>query len=177
MNIDTASNPVLRYKLDPGEWGSDSPASAASSISRVSSHESANIQRFEKKANMDGCYVVGKDLRLNLNREGDFLAATSGHSSVETYCPKKQQDEQIKVKIGSSINAKLEKYSLDKLRIETMLKSSENSTQKEIYKSKLKDIDNKKLTLQQKKFRIYTEITLLFVQNLSVRPSLINLSV
>ncbi len=176
VSINTA-DPILHYKLDPGEWGSSAPATAATSIARVASHESANIQRFENKASKEGCYVIGKDLYLNLNKEGSYLSATSGRSSVITYCPKKDKDKQIKAALGSKIDAKLRRYNEDELRLKIMLNSAKNSPLKSIYEQDLKKIENRKLELEQKKFRLYTEITLLLAQNLQINPSLINIVV
>ncbi len=171
------SNPILHYKLDPGEWGSSAPASAATSISRVSSHESANIERFENKAAKKGCYVIAKDLYLDFNREGDYLAATSGRSSVETYCPKKEESAKVKANLGSRIDSQLNKYLSDELNIRIMLKSSKSVTIKDVYEQDLKKIEARRMELEQKKFRLYTQLTLLLAQHLDVDPSMINLSV
>ncbi len=172
-----ATDPMLYYKLDPGEWGSSAPATAATSISRVASHESANIQRFEHKAAQKGCYVIGKDLYLNLNKEGSYLAATSGRSSVLTYCPKKEKAKLVKAALGSKINAKLRRYSEDELRLKMMLKSLKNKAEKSLYEQDLKKIRDRKLQLEEAKFRLYTEITLLLAQNLQINPSTININV
>ena len=170
-------NPILYYKLDPGEWGSSAPASASTSIGRVSSHESSNIQRFEEKAAKQGCYVISKKITLNLNKEGDYLSATSGRSSVETYCPKKDKNERIKASLGSKIDTQLKKYSSDELSIKMLLTSSKNSAMKNLYKQDLKKIRERKLDLEQKKFRLYTQITLLLAQHLNIEPPAINLFV
>ncbi len=171
------SNPILYYKLDPGEWGSSSAATASNSISRVASHESSNLQRFESKANKEGCYIVDKDLYLNLVKQGSYLAAISGHSSVATYCPKKDKTERIKSGIGSKINARITKYTYDEFKLKTMLKAVKSNSLKSIYKNDLKKIESRKLELQQKKMRIYTQITLLLAQNIKFDPSMIDISV
>ncbi len=168
-------NPILYYKLDPGEWGSSAPATAGESIARVASHESANIQRFENEAAKKGCYVIAKDLYLNLQQRGEYLAATSGRSSVLTYCPRKEKSNEVKAALGSKIDAKLKQYTNDEERIKMLLASSKNSAIKSLYKNDLKKIENRKLELQEKKFRLYTQITLLLAQNLDVNPSLINI--
>ncbi len=176
VSIDS-SNPILYYKLDPGEWGSSAPASAATSVSRVSSHESSNIERFENKAAKEGCYVIAKDLYLNFNKRGDYLAATSGRSSVETYCPKKEENERVKSDLSSKISSKLKKYIYDELNVKMLLKDSKNATVKSIYESDLKKIEARKMELEQKKFRLYTQVTLLLAQHLNVNPDIINLTV
>ncbi len=172
-----SSNPILHYKLDPGEWGSSAPASAATSVSRVSSHESSNIGRFESKAAKEGCYVIAKDLYLDFNKEGNFLAATSGRSKVETYCPKKEENERAKAELSSKISSKLHKYLSDELNVKMLLKDSKNKTVKGMYERDLKKIEARKIELEQKKFRLYTQITLLLLQHLNVNPDMINLTV
>ncbi len=170
-------NPILYYKLDPGEWGSSAPASAATSVSRVASHESSNIQRFETKAAEKGCYVIAKDLYLNFNKEGEYLAATSGRSSVETYCPKKEESEKVKADLVSKIDSKLNRYVYDELNVKMMLKSSKSTALKDVYQGDLKKIEARKLELEQKKFRLYTQVTLLLAQHLNINPDTLDLAV
>lgn len=93
VNRNVSLNPVLHYKLDPGEWGSSAPSSAALSIGRVSQHEADNISRFKKEAIQKGCYVVQTSVSLNISKEGEYLAATSGKSQAVIYCPKKNKFE------------------------------------------------------------------------------------
>ncbi len=177
VSIGAVSNPILQYKLDPGEWGSSSGATAANSISRVASHESSNLQRFENKAAKDGCYVVGKDLYLNLAQKGSYLSATSGHSQALTYCPKKEKSEQVKTALGSKIQSKIQQYSSDELKIKSIINSSKNSSLKDIFEDKLKKIESRKLQLQEKKMRLYTQVTLLLAQNIKFDPNTINISI
>jgi hypothetical protein len=175
MNISpSAANPILHYKLDPGEWGSSAPATAGTSIMRVATHESANIQRFEKEALKKGCYVVAKDLYLNLQQDGMYLVATSGRSEVFTYCPRKAKEEQVKGDLGSMLNSKLNQYQREQLNLDLMVKTARNETEKSLYENKLKQIEDRKLKLQQEKLRLYTEVTLLLAQNLPVNPSTIS---
>jgi hypothetical protein len=91
LNTNTNLNPILHYKLDPGEWGSSIPSSAALSIGRVSQHEADNIDRFKKEAIQKGCYVVQSSVFLNISKQGEYLAATSGKSQAIIYCPKKDK--------------------------------------------------------------------------------------
>ncbi|OSS41363.1 hypothetical protein DESAMIL20_916 [Desulfurella amilsii] len=95
MELKTNANldPVLHYKLDPGEWGSSAPSSAALSIGRVSQYEADNISRFKKEALKKGCYVIQTSVSLNISKQGEYLAATSGKSQVIIYCPKKDQSK------------------------------------------------------------------------------------
>ncbi|AEA33027.1 hypothetical protein [Hippea maritima] len=175
MDVSSAAlNPILHYKLDPGEWGSSAPATAGTSVARVASHESANLQRFESKATKEGCYVVGKDLYLNLQKNGIYLAATSGHSSAITYCPKRAKQQEVNKQLGSLIDGKIRNYENKQVELDTMLKTAKNKADETIYESKLRQIKERKLLLQQKKMRLYTQVTLLFAQNLPIDPSTIN---
>ncbi len=175
MNVNSAaSNPILYYKLDPGEWGSSAPATAGTSIAHVSSHESSNILRFESEATKKGCYVVAKDLYLNLQQDGMYLAATSGRSSVLTYCPKKDKEQAVKGNVGSEIDKKIHQYDKKQLELDTLLKTLKGSADKTLIKQKLRSVEDRKIELQQKKLRLYTEITLLLAQNLNVNPEMLN---
>jgi len=175
MNVNNAAlNPILHYKLDPGEWGSSAPATAGTSVAHVASHESSNIMRFESEAAKKGCYVVAKDLYLNLQQDGMYLAATSGRSSVLTYCPKKDKEQVIKGNLGSEINRKIHQYDRKQLELDTLLKTLKGQADKTLIEQKLKSIEDRKLELQQKKLRLYTEITLLLAQNLNVNPDMLN---
>ncbi len=175
MEINSAAlNPTLYYKLDPGEWGSSAPATAGTSITRVASHESSNILRFESEAARKGCYVVAKDLYLNLKQDGMYLAATSGRSSVLTYCPKKEKEQTVRGNLGSEIERKIQQFNKKQLELDTLLKSLRSKAEKSVIEQKLKSIENRKLELQQKKLRLYTEITLLLAQNLQINPEMLN---
>ena len=175
MNVNSAAaNPILYYKLDPGEWGSSAPATAGTSVSHVSSHESSNILRFESEATKKGCYVVAKDLYLNLQQDGMYLAATSGRSSVLTYCPKKDKEQAVKGNVGSEIDKKIHQYDKKQLELDTLLKTLKGSADKTLIKQKLRSVEDRKIELQQKKLRLYTEITLLLAQNLNVNPEMLN---
>ncbi len=175
MNVNSAAaNPILYYKLDPGEWGSSAPATAGTSVAHVSSHESSNILRFESEATKKGCYVVAKDLYLNLRQDGMYLAATSGMSSVTTYCPKKDKEQAAKGSVGSEIDKKIHQYDKKQLELDTLLKTLKGSANKTLVKQKLRSIEDRKMELQQKKLRLYTEITLLLAQNLNVNPDMLN---
>ena len=85
------SNPVLRYKLDPGEPGMPYPSKASMSIARVASHELGNIIRFRQKAAREGGIVVGTKIYLNLKARGSYLAATSGYSEARIIYPNRRR--------------------------------------------------------------------------------------
>ncbi|WP_051904381.1 hypothetical protein [Hippea jasoniae] len=178
MNVNpAASNPILYYKLDPGEWGSSAPASAGQSVAHVSGHESANLLRFENQAAKKGCYVVAKDLYLNFSKNGIYLAATSGRSQAITYCPKKDKNQIIKNNIKTAIDKKIASYSKQQLELEILAKTSKDNASRTIFEEKLKEIRDRKLLLEQKKLRIYTQLTLLLAQNINVSPQLLNINI
>jgi hypothetical protein len=58
-----------------------------------------------------------------------------------------------------------------------MLKDSKNTPLKDLYEQDLKKIEARKMELEQKKFRLYTQLTLLLAQHLNIDPSMINLAV
>ncbi|MGC8789898.1 MAG: hypothetical protein ACP5PO_00075 [Desulfurella sp.] len=134
-------DPILHYKLDPGEWGSSAPSSAAFSIGRVSTHEADNISRFKKQAIQKGCYVVSSSVSLNISKQGEYLAATSGKSQVIIYCPKKDENKyykQLVPNINNQINQlkEQEKYTNNSVQKDEILKKIENlKFQKQAFKA------------------------------------------
>lgn len=130
MVVDTNSNldPTLHYKLDPGEWGSSAPSSAAFSVGKVAQHEADNVSRFKKQALQKGCYVVSSDVSLNISKQGQYLAATSGKSEVIIYCPKKDD--------AKSSNNQLQPLSIYDNQIK-LLKQQKNYTQNPKEKDKI----------------------------------------
>lgn len=159
-------NPILQYKAKPGERGSTSSSTTKSSISGVSSYEPSDIQRFENQIGKKG-HVIYKNLHLNLSQPG--------RSEVTTCCPKKSREEGSKGSINTKINNKLHEYNSKELMIDTLLRSVKSKESQPVYKQELKDIQRKKTALQEKKMRLYTQITLLLVQNLNVDVSTINI--
>ncbi len=86
--LTAVSNPILYYKLDPGEMGIAAPASASQSVLRVASHELGNIHRFEAEAMEKGGIVIYENIYLNRQFVGSFLAARSGESKAYIIFPK-----------------------------------------------------------------------------------------
>lgn len=84
-----ALNPVLHYKLDPGEPGLATPTRASQSVAKVATHEGTNIRRFKREAAEDGAIVVYSQISLNMQQAGGFLAATSGKSKALVIYPSK----------------------------------------------------------------------------------------
>lgn len=81
------NNPVLHYRLDPGEPGIPYPSRASMSVARVASHEAGNIMRFRSKAAREGGIVVDTKIYLNRKQVGPYLAATSGYSEARIIYP------------------------------------------------------------------------------------------
>lgn len=86
------TNPVLHYKLDPGEPGLATPTRASQSIAKVATHEGTNIRRFKMEALRKGGVVIYSNIHLNLEYKGSFLAATSGKSNALIIIPGKERE-------------------------------------------------------------------------------------
>ena len=93
MRIDPNSfNPILGYRLDPGEPGLASSAPASLSVLRVLSQEVSNYLAFKREAIRNGGFVIG-GIHLDLRKRGGFLAAVAGKTQVWVYYPKKEDLE------------------------------------------------------------------------------------
>jgi len=73
-------NPTLHYRLDLGEPGIASPASASQSTLRVASHEIGNMVRFRRMAAEEGKTIIGGGIHLHRQFVGSFLATVSGET-------------------------------------------------------------------------------------------------
>ncbi|SDG97746.1 hypothetical protein SAMN04488510_102116 [Fervidobacterium changbaicum] len=80
-------NPVLSYKLDPGEPGVPFGAPASQSFLRVISQEFANYMDFKKQAAEQGGFIVYGGIYLDVQKRGSFLAAVAGKTKVLIYVP------------------------------------------------------------------------------------------
>ena len=88
MRIDpNAFNPILGYRLDPGEPGLPYSAPASMSILRVLSQEVSNYLAFKKEALQKGGYIIMGGIYLDLQKRGAFLAAVAGKTRVYMYIP------------------------------------------------------------------------------------------
>ncbi len=88
MRIDPNSfNPILGYKLDPGEPGLPYSAPASLSVIRVLSQELSNYMAFKKEAIQKGGYIIMGGIYLDLQKRGAFLAAVAGKTRVFIYTP------------------------------------------------------------------------------------------
>ncbi len=91
MRIDPNSfNPILGYKLDPGEPGLAHSAPASMSIMRVLNQELSNYLAFKKEAMKKGGFIIAGGIFLDLRRRGGFLAAVAGKTKVWMYVPGKK---------------------------------------------------------------------------------------
>lgn len=75
-------NPLLGYRLDPGEPGLATSAPASLSIIRVLSQETGNLMAFKKEAVQNGGYVVYSKISLDMQKRGAFLAAVAGKTQA-----------------------------------------------------------------------------------------------
>jgi predicted metal-dependent hydrolase len=92
-------NPVLHYKLDPGEPGLATPSRASQSIARVATHEATNIRRFRREAMEQGGVVVYSFISLHMEKRGAFFAATSGKSSAIVIIPAEEEKKSLNVTV------------------------------------------------------------------------------
>ncbi len=116
MRIDPNSfNPILGYKLDPGEPGLAHSAPASMSIMRVLNQELSNYLAFKKEAMKKGGFIIGGGIFLDLRRRGGFLAAVAGKTKVWMYIPGKrvktgkndgnqETDSDVKTQLKDKIN-------------------------------------------------------------------------
>ncbi len=87
MKVSGFSDPILYYKLDPGEMGIASPSTAMLSVSHVAGHETGNMGRAYAEAAANGGFVVYSAITLDMRKRGLFLAAVAGKTTVEIYYP------------------------------------------------------------------------------------------
>ncbi|MCS7233175.1 MAG: hypothetical protein N3C62_04375 [Synergistetes bacterium] len=142
LRIDSfIENPILYYRLDPGEMGLAIPARASESILRVSSHEVANIRRFEAEAAQREGVVIYKNVSLDLAFEGSFLAARAGKSEVRVIYKKSGGRIVLERIEDPDVNRERMKFSLER--------------KKELLEQRKKAIRrDTSLDLDQKEFKI-----------------------
>lgn len=80
-------NPILGYRLDPGEPGLAYSVPASRSIVRVLSQEISNLVAFKNQALREGGVVVYSKISLDMQKRGMFLAAVAGKTEVRIYVP------------------------------------------------------------------------------------------
>ncbi|MFA5033646.1 MAG: hypothetical protein WC614_11585 [bacterium] len=89
-------NPVVGYKLDPGEFGVPFSASASNSGIRVIGHELGNLNRFRMEAIKEGGTLVSAKISLTTQLEGPFVAAVQGETEVTISHPVDKNDISLK---------------------------------------------------------------------------------
>jgi hypothetical protein len=129
LNKIQVNNPLLRYRLDPGEPGIPYPSKASMSVARVAGHEVGNIMRFRRKAAREGGIVVDTKIYINRKQVGPYLAATSGYSEARIIYPERRET-------ASGINETFE----SDLDINSQIKLIESLSEKSI---SLESPDNK----------------------------------
>jgi hypothetical protein len=78
------SNPVLGFRLDPGEPGVIHSSKASTSTIAVFSQENRNRNRLVAEAVRRGERVIRTDVNLKFTRNGSYVSANSGHTAVKS---------------------------------------------------------------------------------------------
>ena len=86
LDLDTL-NPIIDYRLDPGEPGLWNASPASLSVLRVASHELGNLVMFKSKALKEGGFIIYSRISLSLRKKGMYLAAVAGKTEVVIYKP------------------------------------------------------------------------------------------
>jgi len=76
------NDPRIGYRLDPGEPGVLSGASASTSTLRVVEQEQRNLNRFRSRAVQEGKTVVFSSIKYLRQFRGSFMATVGGETSV-----------------------------------------------------------------------------------------------
>jgi len=92
MNAESLSNPILGYKLDPGEPGLSHSSPASRSILRVLSQEISNWLAFKREAQRNGGVVIQGGIHLDIRKRGSFLAAVAGRTTAWIYYPDQEKN-------------------------------------------------------------------------------------
>ncbi|GAB6188654.1 hypothetical protein JCM30566_03930 [Marinitoga arctica] len=150
-------NPLLGYKLDPGEPGLPSSSPASLSIMRVLSQETGNLMAFKKDAAQNGGYVVYSKISLNMEKRGSFLAAIAGKTQVMIIYKNKIDDENNnKVSKNVSKNMyrdrKIEKLKLLIDKLKKIVKFEKDFDIKKELENKIRFLENRLLMLNLGKY-------------------------
>lgn len=144
-----AVNPILGYKLDPGEPGIASSAPASLSINRVLSQETSNLIAFKKQAAINGGYVVYSKISLDMQKRGAFLAAVAGKTEVKIAYPNENKDEN-KTNNNNDKSNKSEIKKLEDLinKLKNFLSSEDNPEIKKELENKIKSLESQLFLLK-----------------------------
>ena len=123
MKISAISNPVLGYKLDPGEPGLANSAPASRSVLRVLSQELSNYYAFKRKAQRENGYIISGGIYLDLRKRGSFLAAVAGKTKVWMYIPGENKNEKTVDNEGLGINKQDISNKIRELELKLQLES------------------------------------------------------
>ncbi|APT73896.1 hypothetical protein BW47_04890 [Thermosipho melanesiensis] len=112
------SNPILGYKLDPGEPGLSHSAPASRSVLRVLNQELSNYYAFKRKAEKEGGFIISGGIYLDLRKRGSFLAAVAGKTKVWMYIPGKKENSKGQPVDTRHISDKIREIEM-KMKVET----------------------------------------------------------
>ncbi|WP_052913147.1 MULTISPECIES: hypothetical protein [unclassified Marinitoga] len=145
-------NPILGYKLDPGEPGIASGAPASMSIIRVLSQETGNLMAFKKEAIQNGGYVIYSKISLDIQKRGAFLAAVAGKTQVMiAYKNKMDNSPKNDDNIIENNPNKLDNKKDDKIkRLEELINNLKNYIKTETDPDIKSELENKIKTLENK---------------------------
>lgn len=139
------SNPILGYKLDPGEPGIPHSAPASRSILRVLSQEISNLIYFKKEALREGGAIIYSNIALDLRKRGSFLAAVAGRTQVFIYTPATGSGENERTNsLGLELQNKQQEIEKKILELERQLKTETDPFERERLKE---DLERLKLAL------------------------------
>jgi len=88
-------NPILGYKLDPGEPGLAYSAPASRSIIRVLTQELSNLIAFKNEALRKGGVVIYSKISLDMQKRGMFLAAVAGRTEARMLIPDEKKKDNV----------------------------------------------------------------------------------
>ncbi|HOJ87835.1 MAG TPA: hypothetical protein PLP64_03670 [Pseudothermotoga sp.] len=109
MAVEGVQNPILGYKLDPGEPGLSHSAPASRSILRVLSQEISNWLAFKREAERNGGVIIQGGITLDLRKRGSFIAAIAGKTTVWIYYPSQQAQQPAENSYKDHIQGEIQK--------------------------------------------------------------------
>jgi flagellin-specific chaperone FliS len=149
-------NPLLGYKLDPGEPGIASSAPASLSIIRVLQQETGNLLAFKKEALQNGGYVVYSKISLDMQKRGAFLAAVAGKTQARIIYKDKNSNIKNKENLNNNIDNNDDKNKDQKIkklemlidRLKSYLISEKDNEIKSELENKIKILETQLLLLK-----------------------------
>ncbi|PLV59438.1 hypothetical protein [Thermotoga sp. KOL6] len=132
------SNPILGYKLDPGEPGLPYSAPASQSVLRVLSQEISNLIAFKREAFREGGYVVYSNIHLDMKKRGSFLAAVAGRTQVFIYKPASSEGSS---NLNSDLQTQQQEIERKILELQSKLEKETDPLKKEKLKEDIKRLE------------------------------------